>query len=159
MDTLIWVLFGVLVFLGIVGTIMPLVPGLVMFPLAAALVYFLAPDRMSLVSVLICIFAFFASYIIDFGGTIIGARWGGASKWGILGTGLGGIIGIFWGLPGLIFGPLIGAFAGEFMIEGKPPATAVKAGLGASLGLMISAFIKVIMAIGLTILLLIDIFF
>lgn len=46
--------------------------------------------------------------------TLIGARRAGASWWGVAGAGAGMVVGLFFGLPGLIVGPAVGAFAFEF---------------------------------------------
>ncbi len=45
---------------------------------------------------------------------LAGARRAGASAWGVAGAGLGALAGIPFGIPGLILGPAIGAFALEF---------------------------------------------
>ncbi|MCC6987842.1 MAG: DUF456 family protein [Acidobacteria bacterium] len=52
--------------------------------------------------------------LADNGATLIGARRAGASWWGVAGAGAGMVVGLFFGLPGLIVGPAVGAFAFEF---------------------------------------------
>ena len=47
--------------------------------------------------------------------TLMGARRAGASWWGVAGAGAGMIAGLFFGLPGVIIGPAIGAFAFEYL--------------------------------------------
>ena len=47
--------------------------------------------------------------------TLIGARRAGASWWGVAGAGAGMLVGMFFGLPGLIVGPAVGAFVLEYV--------------------------------------------
>jgi uncharacterized protein YqgC (DUF456 family) len=47
--------------------------------------------------------------------TLIGARKAGASWWGVAGAGAGMLVGLFFGLPGLLLGPALGAFAFEYV--------------------------------------------
>ena len=47
--------------------------------------------------------------------TLIGARRAGASWWGVAGAGAGMLLGMFFGLPGLIVGPAVGAFVLEYV--------------------------------------------
>ncbi len=46
--------------------------------------------------------------------TLVGARKAGASWWGVAGAGAGMVVGMFFGLPGIIVGPAVGAFAVEY---------------------------------------------
>ena len=69
----------------------------------------------------------------DFLSGYFGARYFGATKWGMFGALLGALIGIFFGIAGLFVGPVIGAVAGEF-IAGKRMIDAGRAGWGSLLG-------------------------
>lgn len=53
--------------------------------------------------------------IADNVATLIGARRAGASWWGVAGAGVGMLVGLVFGLPGLIVGPAVGAFAFEYV--------------------------------------------
>lgn len=52
--------------------------------------------------------------IADNVATLLGARRAGASWWGVAGAGVGMLVGMVFGLPGLIVGPAVGAFAFEY---------------------------------------------
>ena len=84
-------------------------------------------------SILLLFVLTLASFAIDFAGGWFGARRFGATRWGMLGAGAGAIVGLFFGLPGLLFGPVLGALAGE-IIGGKRLVAAGRAGWGALLG-------------------------
>jgi uncharacterized protein YqgC (DUF456 family) len=47
--------------------------------------------------------------------TLIGARRAGASWWGVAGAGAGMVVGLAFGLPGLVIGPAVGAFTVEYV--------------------------------------------
>ena len=73
------------------------------------------------------------TYALDILSGYFGARYFGATKWGMFGALLGALIGLFFGIAGLFVGPVIGAIAGEF-IAGKRMIDAGRAGWGSLLG-------------------------
>lgn len=85
------------------------------------------------------------TYVVDFIAGAFGAKRFGASKWSIVGATLGAIVGVFFGIPGVLLGPFIGAVAGELLVQRNLRA-AGKAGVGASLGLIIGTAAKLALA-------------
>lgn len=83
------------------------------------------------------------SVVMDYLTTILGAKQFGATKKGMVGAIVGGIIGIFFNLPGIILGPFIGASVFE-MAGGREFKPSMKAGLGATLGLFAGAVGKLL---------------
>lgn len=81
--------------------------------------------------------------VMDYLATVYGARRFGAGKKGMVGAIVGGLVGLFFNLPGIILGPFIGATLFEMMggTEFKP---AMRAGLGATLGLFAGAVGKLV---------------
>jgi len=120
---------------GFVGSVLPGVPGTPLV-LAAAIghrLYFGAHSISN--AVLICLIALTAfSVLLDYLATMYGAKKFGATWRGALGAAVGGIIGAFFGLPGIIAGPFLGAMLFE-LIGGYKFKNASRAGLGATLGL------------------------
>ena len=53
--------------------------------------------------------------IADNVATLIGARRAGASWWGVAGAGAGMVVGLAFGLPGILIGPAVGAFTAEYL--------------------------------------------
>lgn len=78
---------------------------------------------------------------VDYAAGVLGAKSLGATHWGVLGAVLGMLVGIFFGIPGLILGPAIGAIAFEYW---KDPdfKKASKAGMGVALGFAIGIAAK-----------------
>jgi uncharacterized protein len=78
------------------------------------------------------------SVIVDFAGVILGTRLFGGGKWGMVGAGGGAVIGMFFSLPMLILGTVLGAVAAEKFIAEKSHRASLLAGAGAAVGFLIS---------------------
>jgi uncharacterized protein YqgC (DUF456 family) len=81
------------------------------------------------------------SLVLDYLASMLGAKKLGATRRGVLGAVVGGLIGIFFAPVGVILGPFLGAMAFE-MIGGREWKEASRAGLGAVLGLFVGALGK-----------------
>lgn len=131
-----WWLFVVVLFaVGLIGTIVPVLPGTTII-LAAAIVHRLvlgAEKSIGWKTIVVLVLLMLVSYLFDFLGSYFGAKYFGATKWGALGAVLGMVVGLFFGIIGLFAGPVMGAIAGEF-IAGKRMIDAGRAGWGSLLG-------------------------
>jgi uncharacterized protein YqgC (DUF456 family) len=88
---------------------------------------------------LITIFISVLDYVIPAQGT---KRFGGSS-YGVWGTNIGLVVGIFVPIPlGFIIGPFVGAFIGELMYNSKNHNRALKAATGSFIGFLASSFMK-----------------
>ena len=86
-----------------------------------------------------------ASYVVDFLAGAFGAKRFGASPRAVWGAALGGLVGLLFGLPGILIGPFAGAVAGELSAR-RGWRDAGLAGVGATLGLVIGAAFKIAIA-------------
>jgi uncharacterized protein len=135
MEAFWWLFVIVMMALGLIGSVIPVLPGTTII-FAAALIHrlVLGPDRSLGWSALIAMAALtLLTYAIDAAAGFLGARRFGATKWGVIGAAVGGLVGLFFGLFGIFVGPLVGAVAGEF-IGGKEMVKAGRAGWGTFLG-------------------------
>jgi uncharacterized protein YqgC (DUF456 family) len=143
---LLWILVALLVIAGIVGLVLPAVPGAaVIFAglvLAAWIEDFayVGAGILSVLAVLVIL-----TYVVDFAAGILGAKHFGASRRAMAGAMLGAVLGIFLGLPGLLLGPFVGAAIGEFS-EQRHLGAAGRAGIGATLGLALGVAAKLALA-------------
>ncbi len=159
MITALWIFFIILIIVGFLGVLLPGLPGLFLFFLGSALIYWFNPGVLSGWTVFLMFVGFLATFPLDILGTLIGAKWGNATKWGLFGAAVGGFIGLFFGLPGLIIGPVGGAFIAELIIKKRSVKDSASAGAGAGMGLLISTAGKALLALLLIFALVIDIFF
>ena len=133
---LFWWLFTVVLFaVGLIGTVVPVFPGTIII-LAGALLHrlMLGPGKSvgwRIIAILVLLTL--VTYVLDFVSGYFGARFFGATKWGMFGAILGALAGTVFGIVGLFIGPVIGAVAGEFM-AGKRMIDAGRAGWGSLLG-------------------------
>jgi len=148
-----WWLFAIVVMaLGLIGTVIPILPGTTII-LAAALIHrvVLGAGRSVGWSALVAMLLLtLLTYAIDAAAGYLGAKRFGATKWGLIGCAAGALAGLFFGLLGLFVGPVIGAIAGE-LIGGKKVVKAGRAGWGTLLGslggLIAKLFIGLIMIV------------
>lgn len=143
LQTLYFVLSGLLILLGLAGTIVPALPGVpTVFAgmlLAAWADHFqhIGAFTLTILGVL-CVFAL----LIDFGAGLLGAKRVGASTRALWGATFGALVGLFFGLPGLLLGPFLGAAIGE-LTTGRELAHATRVGAGTWLGLLFGTLAKV----------------
>jgi uncharacterized protein YqgC (DUF456 family) len=78
---------------------------------------------------------------VDFLASSIGAQRAGASRQALIGSAIGTLLGIFTGLWGLLFMPLIGAAVGEFLAR-RQLLRAGQVGLATWIGLLVGTVIK-----------------
>lgn len=144
--TIYFVLAGILVVIGLAGTVLPIIPGTLL--VFAGL--FLAAWAEGFAKVgwfpLVIIGALgLLSFVADFVSSLLGAKRVGASPHALWGAALGGAIGLFFSIPGMILGPFVGAVGGELVARGGI-AQAGKVGLGTWIGLLLGAVLKVVIA-------------
>ena len=145
METLWWAVTLILMLAGLVGTVVPLVPGAVLI-FSGALVNAITLGSIGWPTVLILLGLMLVGQAVDFLSGAAGAKYFGASRWGAIGGVLGAVVGIFFGLPGLLLGPLIGAVGGE-LLAGRGLLPAGKSGWGTFLGATAGLVVKVILGL------------
>ncbi len=149
-------LLGILIIAGgLVALVLPMVPGVAIIYVGVLLLAW-ADDFTRIGPVMLFVLAgvMMVALVADNVASLFGARRAGASGWGVFGAGVGAVVGLAFGLPGVILGPAVGALAFEYM---KNPnlARAGKAGLGGLLGFLLGVVAKCVfgfMMVGLALL-------
>lgn len=149
--TAIWTLVILLLVAGFLGTFLPVLPGTTLIMAGAFLFYFamgmeasgLAWQGLVFIGVL-----FLLSILLDWVSGALGAKWFGSSKWGIIGAIAGGIVGLFFGIPGLIIGPIAGVFVFEIFFAKKEVKEASNATWGTVVGGVAGIIGRVFLALG-----------
>jgi len=111
-NALYYALAATLVLIGLLGTVLPAIPGALFVFCGLALAAWadgftrVGAVGLTLIGVLGAL-----SFVADFVASLMGARRVGASPLALAGATAGGLFGLFLGLPGMILGPFIGAVA------------------------------------------------
>ena len=147
----VWTLTISLLALGVIGSVLPLLPGPLLIFVAGVIHTLLRPESaMSWQGLVVLGLLLVIAYVLDFASGAMGAKWFGASRWGIVGVILGGIVGLFFSLPGLILGPVVGGLAFELWFAKKEIKPAMKSTwgtiVGAGAGLVLRLAISLAMA-------------
>ena len=146
MSVVLWIVGVLLVIAGIAGIVFPALPGHVL--IFAGLFLAAWADSFTRVGVwtlaLIGVIAAL-SYTVDFVAAALGAKRVGASPRAVVGAGLGTLLGIPFGLPGVFLGPLAGAVLGELSVH-RQWGRAAGVGLAAWIGFLIGTVVKVALA-------------
>lgn len=144
MDTtiILWALATLLVLMGMVGTVVPALPGPT-FVFSGLVVAGWAEDfhyiGRHVIIILVVLTAL--TFLIDFVASAIGAKRVGASVRAILGASIGAVVGLFFGIPGLLLGPFFGAVLGELTVRGSL-SQAWRAGIGTWMGMVFGVAAK-----------------
>ena len=150
METAILVLTLLVMLAGLAGTLLPVVPGLPLMWLAF-LGYGWLTGWSSYGAAFLTVTGLLVllSMVVDYAASALGAKKFGARWPGIVGTVAGGLLGlIFFSLPGLILGIVLGAAALEILISRRDLGAALKAGLGALLGFLACSLFKFMLGLG-----------
>lgn len=142
MSDYILLIFGILLMLiGIIGCLVPVLPGPPLSFIGLLLLHFSRFGQFSNTLIIILGTVTVVVTILDYIVPIWGTKKFGGSKYGTRGATVGLIIGLFLGPLGMILGPLIGAFVGE-MIFKDDINYAMKAGFGSLLGFLTGIGLK-----------------
>jgi uncharacterized protein YqgC (DUF456 family) len=143
---LLWILAVALIVGGLVGVVLPLLPGVPLIYagmfLAAWIDHF---QRVGVVSLVVLGILTLIAVAIDFLSSAWGAKRVGASKRAVWGAAIGTIVGIFFGIAGLILGPFVGALIGELSVHGRFEQ-ASRVGIATTVGLILGTALKLAIA-------------
>jgi uncharacterized protein YqgC (DUF456 family) len=127
---------------GIAGLVLPVLPGAVLI-VGGAIAVAWAEDftRVGWPTIAAAIVLGVLILAVDFVASLLGARAFGASRWAVIGAGVGVVVGLFLGPVGIVLGPAVGAIAFEYA-RNPDLRRASKAGLGAFLGFVLGSAVK-----------------
>ena len=133
---------SIFLLLGIIGSIVPIIPGPIMSFFGLLIVHFFSVFTFSHNFLIVCAFATLLVFLSDYFLQLFGVKKFGGGKNSILGTLIGVIIGLFFvPLGGLFFGPFMGAYFGALM-DNKQKNQALKIAIGSLVGFLFGTFIK-----------------
>ncbi|HZA94498.1 MAG TPA: DUF456 family protein [Burkholderiaceae bacterium] len=146
MTTTLWIIAVLLIIVGVAGTVLPALPGVPLIFGGVLLAAWIGDfQRISVFTVVVLAVLAVVGIVIDYIAAAISAKRAGASKQGIIGAAIGTVAGVFTGLWGLLFMPLMGAAIGEFIAH-KDAFRAGKVGAATWFGLLVGTAIKLAIA-------------
>jgi uncharacterized protein YqgC (DUF456 family) len=159
MSNIVLIIVIVAMLIGAAGTILPVLPG-IPFIFVAVLFYGWYEGFTVISSGYLIVLGIITalSMLFSYLSTVWGTRHFGASKWGSVGAILGLFFGIILFPPlGIIIGPLLGAFIGEYWTQ-KDSNQAIKASVGALIGLFSGIVVNLLIAVGMVISFIVKVF-
>lgn len=145
----VWSVTVVALIVGLVGTVLPMLPGPMLILAAAvwhvlAMRYWLhAPDPgLGWPGLAVLVVFVAAAQILETASSAMGAKYFGSTKWGIWGALVGGVIGIFFVPIGIFLGPVLGALGAEMIIAKRELKPAAKSTWGTLLGTVAGLLLK-----------------
>jgi uncharacterized protein YqgC (DUF456 family) len=142
LNTALWIVAVLMIIVGIAGTVLPALPGVVLVFAGIALAAWIdgftviSGWTVGLLAVLTVI-----GIAVDYVAQLLSAQRAGATTLGIAGAAVGTVVGIFTGLIGLLFMPLLGAAIGEFIAH-RDLLRAGRVGAATWVGLLVGAVLK-----------------
>lgn len=143
MTLIFWAIAVLLVLVGLIGALVPVLPGAVLVFLGLLLASWTDGFvRVGPITLVVLALLTVAVYVVDFLAGAYGVEKSGASRMAVVGAFVGTFVGLFFGLAGLVLGPFIGAVLGELVVR-RQLAGAGLAGAGAWLGIVLGAVAKI----------------
>ena len=148
MDTFLLILGFCCMLIGLLGSVLPVLPGPGISWLGLVLLYFTNTVPVNYwilgITLVLTLVISYLDYIIPAKGT----KHFGGSKYGIWGTNIGLVLGIIAPIPfGFLIGPFLGAFIGELIYDSKNKKRAFRAATGSIIGFLASTFMQFLVSL------------
>lgn len=148
MDLILIVIGLFLVILGIIGSVLPVLPGPMTGWIGLLLLFLTSTIPINYYLLGITFFVALLILILDYIIPGIGAKKFGGSKKGANGATLGLIIGLLLPIPlGFVIGAFVGAFIGELIHDPKDLKRAIRSAFGSFMGFLASTTMKLFASI------------
>jgi uncharacterized protein len=142
-----WVAVGLLFVAGLIGALVPLLPGTPLI-LLGALIY-AATTRFAVVGfgrlVVLALIAALA-YALEHLAGAVGAKRSGGSRWAVIGALIGGVLGFVIFPVGVVVGPIVGAVIAE-LLHARNLEQSLRTGVGTLVGALIGAVAHFVLAL------------
>jgi uncharacterized protein len=159
--SLAWLTTSCLLLVGLVGCVVPVLPGHWFLLLAAVghrLMLGAEGSGLAWWSFLILLAMMAISQAMEIMSGAAGAKWFGGTKWGALGALVGTLVGLFFLPLGLLAGPLLGAFGFELAFARREAKAAVASGIGSVAGTVVGMVVKLTIGVMMILWFLLDVF-
>jgi uncharacterized protein len=143
---LLWIASLALIAAGLCGVVVPLLPGVPLIYAGMLLGAWIDGfQRIGVVSLVVLGVLTGIALLTDLLASALGAKRVGASARAVWGAFIGTLVGLFFGIPGLILGPFFGALIGELSVHGRFEQ-AGRVGLATTIALLVGTVLKLAIA-------------
>lgn len=146
MDYILILLSFLFAFIGLLGAVVPVLPGPPLSFVGLLMLYFCDGNDVSTTALVIAGVLAAVITVIDYIAPVWFTKKAGGSKAGVWGATIGLVIGLFLGVIGIIIGPFLGAFLGELVNE-TPPEKALKVAFVSFLAFIVTTGMKLLYSI------------
>ena len=143
MDIVLVILATVFLIVAFLGCVLPVLPGLPIAYVGLLLLHFTDYADYSTSFLVLWGVVVIIIQVLDAVVPAWGTKRLGGTKWGMWGSTLGVVVGLFLGPWGIILGPFLGAVVGE-LLHGKETSVALKSGFGSFVGFLFGTIAKLI---------------
>ena len=146
MDILLVVLSFLCIVIGIIGCLVPILPGASLAYLGLLLLHFTEKVHFSYFQLIIWLLLVVVLQILDYVTPILGSKYSGGTTYGKRGCLAGTFAGMFFMPWGILVGPFVGAVVGE-LLGGSNWRCAFRSGIGSLLGFVLGTLIKIVVCV------------
>jgi uncharacterized protein YqgC (DUF456 family) len=147
MDIALIIIALVLSVIGLLGVVIPVLPGTIFSYVGLLCAFFVTGSVITISQLIVLGVISVAAILLDYLLPGYFSKLFGGTKAGIMGATIGTFVGIFFGVVGIIFAPFIGAVVGEILGSKIPLEQAVKVGFGSLLSFFVGTGIKLLAAL------------
>ena len=138
---IILIILGVLCLItGLMGCILPFLPGPPVAYLGLVLLHFTDKVQYTTTQLIVWLLIVLVVQVLDYFTPMLGSKYSGGSRWGNWGCIIGTLIGLLFLPWGVIFGPFLGAVNGE-LLGNKECSQALRTGVGSLIGFLLGTFL------------------
>ena len=146
MVTVIFIIAFVLLFLGLLGSMIPGLPGPPLSYIGILLIHFFAGTQFSTSFLLTWAVIVILVFLLDYFMQVWGVKKFGGGRNAIIGTFLGLFMGLFFAPIGLLLGPFCGAFIGALLEVREDNNRALKVAVGSFIGFVTGTILKLVIS-------------
>ena len=144
MDMIVIILSSLCLLAGLLGCVLPALPGPPISYIGLLLLHFTDKVQFSTTQLLVWLVIVGIIQLLDYFIPMLGTKYSDGSKWGSWGAFIGSILGVFFLPWGLLAGPFLGAVMGELLGD-RSLQQALKSGIGSLLGFLFGTILKLVL--------------
>ena len=141
MELFLIVISFILIIVGLLGCVLPVLPGPPLAYVGLLLVHVTDKVEFSATQLFCWLLLVVVLQVLDYLTPMLGSKYTGGSEYGNRGSIAGTVLGLFFMPWGIIVGPFLGAVLGE-LLGGRDLPKALKAGLGTFFGVVLGVLLK-----------------